>query len=32
VRLRRGTYKYRAVGPGVIELRPRPTSGSFQVP
>ena len=32
VRLSRGTYKYRAVGTGVIDLRPRPTSGSFQVP
>jgi len=32
VRLDRGTYKYRAVGTGVIDLRPRPTSGSFQVP
>jgi hypothetical protein len=32
VRLRRGTYRYRAVGPQVIALRPRPTSGSFRVP
>jgi hypothetical protein len=32
VRLSRGTYKYQAVGPGVSSLRPRPTSGSFQVP
>ena len=32
VRLSRGTYRYRAVGPGVSSLRPRPTSGSFQVP
>jgi hypothetical protein len=32
VRLSRGTYKYRAVGPGVSSLRPRPTSGSFHVP
>jgi len=32
VRLSRGTYKYRAVGTGVIDLRPRPTAGSFQVP
>jgi hypothetical protein len=32
VRLSRGTYTYRAVGPGVSSLRPRPTSGSFQVP
>ncbi len=32
VRLRRATYRYRAVGPGVSSLRPRPTSGSFQVP
>jgi hypothetical protein len=31
VRLRRGTYRYRAVGPMVVQLRP-PTSGSFQVP
>ena len=32
VRLSRGTYRYQAVGPGVGILRPRPTSGSFQVP
>jgi hypothetical protein len=32
VRLSRGTYRYQAVGPGVGSLRPRPTSGSFQVP
>ena len=34
VRLSRGTYRYRAVGPAVEagSLRPRPTSGAFQVP
>lgn len=32
VRLSRGTYRYQAVGPGVESLRPRPTSGSFEVP
>jgi hypothetical protein len=34
VRLSRGTYRYRAVGPAVEAgmLRPRPTSGSFHVP
>ena len=31
VRLSRGTYRYRAVGPVAIGLHP-PTSGSFQVP
>jgi len=32
VRLSRGSYRYRAVGQGMPSLRPRPTSGSFQVP
>ena len=32
VRLSRGTYRYRGVGPGVTGLRPRTTSGSCQVP
>ena len=32
VLLSRGTYRYRGVGPGVTGLRPRTTSGSFQVP
>jgi hypothetical protein len=32
VRLSRGTYRYGAVGAVVSSLRPRPTSGSFQVP
>jgi hypothetical protein len=32
VRLSRGTYRYRGVEPGAIGLRPRPSSGSFQVP
>jgi hypothetical protein len=31
VRLRRGTYRYRVVGPAAVGLHP-PTSGSFQVP
>jgi hypothetical protein len=32
VRLSPGTYRYQAVGPDVTGVRPRPTSGSFQVP
>ena len=31
VRLKRGTYRYRLVGPVAIGLHP-PTSGSFKVP
>jgi hypothetical protein len=31
VRLRRGTYRYRLVGPVAVGLHP-PTSGSFKVP